>query len=91
MIYVQTRSLNPLQKALAMLLGLSMLVLGVVFSVILIPLVALLAAIGIGFFWWKTRALRKAMADIRQQHEDCIIDGEAVVVSEHREVRRLSE
>ena len=91
MIYVQTRSLNPLQKALGLLLGLATLALGVMFSVILIPLLALLAVIGGGYFLWKTRALRKAMADIRMQHDDGIIEGEAVVVREHLDVKRLSE
>ncbi|MGE5470936.1 MAG: hypothetical protein ACM3X0_09090 [Bacteroidota bacterium] len=89
MIHIQTRSLNPFQKALAMLLGLTMLVLGIMFSVVLIPLVALVAAVGIGYFWWKTRALRKVMADIRMQRDEGIIEGEAVVVREYREIRRL--
>lgn len=96
MIYIQTRSLNPVQKVLAGLLGLATLALGVMFSVILIPLLALLVVIGGGYFWWKTRALRKAMADIRMQQngmqrDDGIIEGEAVVVREHLDVKRLTE
>ncbi|UCV16541.1 DUF1664 domain-containing protein [Quatrionicoccus australiensis] len=89
MITIQTSSLNPFQKVVATLLGLATLVLGVMFSVVLIPVVALLGAIGVGYFWWKTRALRKAMADIRSQRDADIIEGEAVVVREYREVRRL--
>jgi len=89
MITIQTSSLNPLQKVVATLLGLATLVLGVMFSVVLIPVVVLLGAIGVGYFWWKTRALRKAMADIRSQRDADIIEGEAVVVREYREVRRL--
>lgn len=91
MITIQTSSLNPLQKVVATLLGLATLVLGVMFSVVLIPVVVLLGAIGVGYFWWKTRALRKAMADIRSQRDADIIEGEAVVVREYREVRRLED
>ncbi len=50
-----------LGKVLSLLLGATFLVLAVMFSVIALTIVALGGVIFAGWFWWKTRALRKAM------------------------------
>ena len=74
-----------LAKIIAMLLTVGALVLGFMFSVIALALVAVLGSIVFGYFWWRTRALRKA---IRQQmasaraEQSTVIEGEATVVRE---------
>lgn len=50
-----------LGKVLSLLLGATFLVLAVMFSVVVLTIVALGGVIFAGWFWWKTRALRKAM------------------------------
>lgn len=91
MITIQTQSLNPLQKVVASLLGLAMLVVGVMFSIVIIPVIVVLAGLGIGYFYWKTRALRKAMAEAMAgaSVDNGVIEGEAVVIHETREIRHL--
>lgn len=95
MISIQTQSMNPLQKIAAALLGTALLVLGVMFSIIIIPIIVLLAAIAFGYFYWRTRALRKAMAEAMRGQQGAadngVIEGEAVVIHEEREIRYLSE
>ena len=50
-----------LGKVLSLLLGATFLVLAVMFSVVALAIVAVGGIIFAGWFWWKTRALRKAM------------------------------
>ncbi len=73
-----------LQKLLALLVGATLLILGFMFSVVVLAVVAVLGVIGFGYFWWKTRALRKAMRERSPaavfDEEAVIIDGEARVV-----------
>lgn len=73
-----------LQKLIALLVGAVLLILGFMFSVVVLAVVAVLGAIGFGYFWWKTRALRKAMRERPQatifEEGQVIIDGEARVV-----------
>lgn len=83
-----------LGKLLTAIVGAVLLVLGFMFSVVLI---ALVVAVGLGvwaWFWWKTRKLRQ---QIREQaanppHSSAaaghVIEGEAVVVEE--EVTRVT-
>jgi len=91
MITIQSQSLNPVQKVVASLLGLAMLVVGVMFSIVIIPVLVVLAGLGIGYFYWKTRALRKAMAAAMAgaSVDNGVIEGEAVVIHETREIRHL--
>ena len=73
-----------LQKLLALMVGAVLLVLGFMFSVVVLAIVAVLGLIGFGYFWWKTRALRKAMRERPQaavfDQGQVIIDGEARVI-----------
>lgn len=92
MIYVRTQSMHPVQKALAILMSLALLTFGIMFSVIVIPLVAIGGALALGYVYWKTRALRKAMAQAMQESrrkESEIIEGEAVVIREPHEANRF--
>lgn len=72
--------MNPLQKALAALVALALLGVGIVFSIVIIPIMILMGAAGLAYFYWKTRALRKSMAEAAR--DNSVIDGEAVVVNE---------
>ncbi|MRD72141.1 hypothetical protein HCX48_08440 [Rhodocyclus tenuis] len=85
---------GPLAKALAAVILAVLLVVGAMFSLVLIALVPLLVAIVGGWFWWKTRALRalmreQAAAGLGERPFESggdIIEGEAVVVPD--EARR---
>ncbi len=75
-----------LKNLLGLLTGAILLLLGFMFSV---AILSVIAVIGLGvwiYFWWKTRALRRAMqANVpRQEPDGQIIDGEAIVVEEYR-------
>lgn len=75
-----------LKNLLGLLTGAILLLLGFMFSVLILFVIAV---IGLGiwiYFWWKTRALRQAMqANVpRQEPDGQIIDGEAIVVEEYR-------
>lgn len=83
---------GPLGKAIALIGGLALLVVGFLFSVVVLAVLAVVAfAVG-GYVWWKTRALRRAMREARMRHgppgtgapggDGRIIDGEVVVIAE---------
>ena len=58
------------------------------FSVVMIPVILLTSLIGFAYFYWKTRALRQAMAEVVQDHG--VIEGEAVVICESQETKHLN-
>lgn len=72
-----------LEKLVATLLATVLLVVGFMFSVVLLAVVAVVGIVGLGYFWWRTRALRRA---IRQQmaaanlRQSTVIEGQATVV-----------
>ncbi len=74
---------GPLGKAIALILGAILLVLGFVFSLVLIAIIAVAGLAAFGYFWWKTRELRKVMRE--QPPGGRVIDGEVVVVEEYVE------
>lgn len=88
MIYIQTRPLNPLQRILATLFGIAVLAFAVMFSVFIIPIIAIVGAIGLVYAYWKLRTLKKKMAQAFR--DDSVIEGEAVVVEEDRESKRIT-
>lgn len=69
-----------LKQLLAIVVGVITLILGVMFSVILLALVSGLAVAALAFFWWKTRKLRKTMRE--EPPGGVTIEGEAVVVED---------
>lgn len=75
-----------LGKLFATLLTAALLVLGFMFSVVVLAVVAVLGVLGLGYFWWKTRALRRAIREqqrqARQYGSDDVIEGEATLVRE---------
>lgn len=86
---------GPLGKLLALLVGAVLLVLGFMFSVVILAIVAVVGLVAFGWFWWRTRELRKVMREQAAAQatrgpvpaEGEIIEGEAVVVEEYRSAR----
>ncbi|MEZ5659628.1 MAG: hypothetical protein R3E83_14175 [Burkholderiaceae bacterium] len=62
--YVQVRAPGPFTKALAVIAGAGLLVVGLMFSIVFVGVALVVGAIVGGWFWWKTRALRR---DLRAQ------------------------
>lgn len=75
-----------LKNILGLLFGAILLILGLMFSVVILSVIAVIGLGFWGYFWWKTRALRRAMnANMPTQEPDGqVIDGEAIVVEEYR-------
>ena len=79
---------GPLGQIFALVAGVILLVLGFMFSVVLL---AVFVAFGLtlgAWFFWKTRHLRKAMMEAAAMRtpptEGDVIEGEAVIVEEYR-------
>ena len=72
--------LTALKNILALLLGTVFLVLGFLFSIVLLFVFVGLALAVWGFFWWKTRKLRREMRENRPRGN--VIEGEVIVVDE---------
>jgi UPF0716 family protein affecting phage T7 exclusion len=75
-----------LEKLLALVAGVILLIVGFMFSVVLLAIVAVAGLVAWSYFWWKTRALRKAMRE-RPFPDGQVIEGEAVVVDAAESVR----
>jgi UPF0716 family protein affecting phage T7 exclusion len=79
---------GPLAQALALVVGAILLVLGFMFSLVLLAVFVAVALMLGAWFFWKTRHLRKAMreaAAMRNPSADGdVIEGEAVIVEEYR-------
>lgn len=90
------REPGPLGKLLALIVGAVLLVLGFMFSVVILAIVAVVGLAAFGWFWWKTRELRRvireqaaqaAAAEAEAGPDGEIIEGEAIVVEEYRRGR----
>ncbi len=59
-----------------------MLVLGLMFSMVLLFVVLVIGMLAFGYFWWKTRPLRQAMKAhaAQAQPDGQVFEGEAVVI-----------
>lgn len=89
----QTTEPGFIAKGLALVASVALLVLGFMFSLVVLAVVAV-AALGIGgYFWWKTRDLRKALREQAQKAREGsggpagantrsghVVEGEATVV-----------
>lgn len=70
------------RKLLALLAGAILLILGIMFSVVLFAVIAVLGLAAWAYLRWKTRKLRQAMP--AQAPGGQIFEGEAVVVDDDR-------
>lgn len=78
-----------LTKILAAIAGAILLVLGLMFSLVFLVLIAVAGLAAWGWFWWKTRELRKAMK--QRPAGGHVIDGEAIVVDDSSPIRTVRE
>jgi hypothetical protein len=78
-----SREAGPLKKLATVVGGVILLVLGLMFSVVVLAAVVVVGLIVWSYLWWKTREIRRAMreAPVDRRGGD-IIEGEAVVVDE---------
>lgn len=87
---------GPVGKFLAAIVGLLALAAAVMFSLVFVVVVVVAGLIAWGYFWWKTRALRRQLRDQRpaassasDEHPPSgeVIEGEAVrVVDEQNRI-----
>lgn len=89
---------GPFGKIFATLVGLLTLAAALMFSVVFVAVIAVLGLIAWGYFWWKTRALRKQLreqqaaspfgqAPAPESASGEVIEGEAVrVVDEQNRI-----
>lgn len=78
-----------LTRILAAVTGLILLVVGLMFSLVLLAVLAVAGLVGLGWFWWKTRALRKTMK--QRPADGHVIEGEAIVVEDIQSIRVVEE
>jgi len=82
---LQAREPGLLAKILAALAAAILLVLGFMFSLVILALAVVAGLAAWGWFWWKTRELRKAMS--QRPADGHVIEGEAIVVDEYQSSR----
>jgi Flp pilus assembly protein TadB len=84
---IQPQSSGFFGRLVAVVVGAGLLVLGLMFSVVLIVAAAIAGLVIWGWFWWKTRALRRQMRERMDmpfgnvepvQPEGRIIEGEVI-------------
>lgn len=80
-----------LAKIFTLVIGAALLVLGFMFSVVVLTIVVVVGLGAWGYFGWRTRALRKAMREHPQGRDvgGEVIDGEVIVVEECRGNERI--
>lgn len=79
-MHPRSSQLTVFKNILALLAGAVLLVLGFLFSVVLLLLFVGLALAVWGFLWWKTRKLRREMRE--RPTGGHVIEGEVIVVDE---------
>jgi UPF0716 family protein affecting phage T7 exclusion len=76
-----------LRQFFAIIAGAALLVLGLMFSVALFAFIAVAGLFAWGYFWWKTRALRKVMSQRTSSAGSSsgdIFEGEVILVEEQQ-------
>ena len=83
--------MSLLRSIPALLAGAALLVLGLLFSVVVLVIIAVLGLGVWAWLWWKTRKLRRAAPDAAGATPagGQVFEGEAVVVEEERVVENL--
>jgi uncharacterized protein (DUF58 family) len=75
-----------LKKIFVYAAGAMLLVAAFMFSLVVLAVALVAGVLLFGYFWWKTRKLRKEMREIPPRPADgSVIEGEAVVVETRRE------
>jgi membrane protein implicated in regulation of membrane protease activity len=86
-IYLSRSKAGPLGKLLALVGGVVLLLAGLLLSAVIFVVIAVAGISAWGYFWWKTRKLRKAM----QEHQSggVVIEGEAIIVDDPVSIRSV--
>jgi O-antigen/teichoic acid export membrane protein len=71
-----TRSPGLLAQVLAFATGAVLLVVGLMFSLLIFAVAAIVATVALGYLWWKTRDLRRRMR--KNPPGGRVIDGEVI-------------
>jgi len=79
-LQMQTAESGPLGKLFALLAGVILLIVGFMFSMVILAVVAVVGLAVWAYLWWKTRDLRKAMRE--RPPGGHVVDGEVVVVDD---------
>ncbi len=82
------KSQSPLRKLMTLIMAVAILALAVMFSVVLLTVIAVVGALAWLYLWWQTRKLRKQMRDFvprEMRHEsrrsdDALFEGEVIRV-----------
>lgn len=75
-----------LKKIFVYAAGAVLLIAAFMFSLVVLAVALIVGAALFGYFWWKTRKLRREMRAMPSGTPDgAVIEGEAVVVETHRE------
>jgi hypothetical protein len=80
-----TQEAGPLKKLVTLVGGTVLLVLGLMFSMVVLIGVVVVGLMVLGYLWWKTREIRRVMRQAQapvDPHDGAVIEGEAVVVDE---------
>ena len=80
------RAPSLLRKVAGVLGGAILLLMGIMFSVVLLAVIVGIGLTAWGYLWWKSRGLRKTLRQRAPSGQ--VIDGEAVVVDESRAGQR---
>ena len=76
---------GPLGTLLAAVTGAALLVVGLLFSIVVLVVVAVAGTLAWGYFRWKTRELRKTLNE--HPPGGVVIDGEVIVVDDAEPAR----
>jgi membrane protein implicated in regulation of membrane protease activity len=82
---------SPLQKIVSAVLGVALLAMGLMFSVVLLAVLAVAGLAVFGYLWWQTRAIRRILREgqVPTATDDRVFDGEATVVETQEQVSRV--
>ena len=82
---------SPLKNAASAVIGLTVLVLGLMFSVVLLAGLVVAGLAAWGYVWWKTREIRRILRERQAPAaaNDRVFEGEATVVETEVQVTRI--
>lgn len=83
------------RKLVALFVTVAVVALAVMFSAMLLVVIAILGTLAWAYLWWKTRALRRHMRDLQAQareraesaSNDAVFEGEVIRVVEPHDVK----
>ncbi|MBI5005764.1 MAG: hypothetical protein HZB95_01440 [Nitrosomonadales bacterium] len=86
---------SPLRKLAGLVVTVAVVVLVLMFSAVLLVVLAIVGTLAWAYLWWKTRELRKRMRDFTPQEmareaqasNDGVFEGEVIRVVEPRDVK----